>query len=57
MLTLFCVIFTWMIVFGFVVMFLLSKDYTPGDMPDPRSPFSKIALLVQQLRTSGAPLG
>ena len=46
-----------MIVVDFLVMFLSSKDETPADTLALRRPFSKIALLDQQLRTSLPPIG
>ena len=57
MFTLLCVLVGWLIVVDFIVMFFSSKDEIPADTPDPQRPFSQIASLDQQLRTSGPTLG
>ena len=46
-----------LIVVDLLVMFFSSKDYTPADTSAPRRPFSQLASLTQQLRTSVPPLG
>ena len=44
-----CVLDDFLIVVDFPVIFSLSKDDTPKDMPDPRRDFSQLSLLAQQL--------
>ena len=53
MFTLLYVIFGWLIVVEFLVMFFSSKDDTPADIPALRRPFTQLALIDKQLRTSG----
>ena len=57
MFTLICVLVGWMVVVEFIVMFSSSKVNTRADPTDPRRPFSQLASLDQQLRTSVPPLG
>ena len=56
MFTVLCTPLGCLIVVAVLVIFLSSKDDTPADMPDPWRPFSQLALLAQQLCTSGPPL-
>ena len=55
MLTLLCMLVSFLIVIDTVVMFSSSKDDTPAGTLAPRWPFSQLALLAHQLRTP-APL-
>ena len=52
-----CVLVCFLVVVDLLVMFLLSKDNTPVDTLDLCWPFSRLALLAQQLCNSGPPLG
>ena len=57
MFTIICVLVGWLNVVDFLVMFLLSKDDTPADVPDLCNPFSQLASHAQHMHTSGPPIG